>query len=317
MSDEPLDTTAAWDALGIAPTDDQRAIRRAYAVRLKAIDVEADLRAFVALREAYDAVRMRTAERPASLADPSPDEAPVVATAQVEGGERAIRATAAEIVALLDGDVPLAAIEEPLADLTLRLIVEGETATIDLQDETEQWLVETIADAIPRSDAMVRPAVAQYRWHLRRHGEPRPDRASILIDRMRDLNFAEIHVLREGGRHHLAYLTLQDPPVTGFMRRPDIAALASLPPFFREVGEEPRVATVTFDEDVVEQWHKAVRRYHLAIDHWNAAQRTGWSRNVRRAMATFMWLFAIAVIAALFFVFSLGPHGVGATPPPR
>jgi len=317
VADDPLDPAAAWAVLGIAPTDDPRAIRRAYAAQLKAIDVEADPKSFVALREAYDSVRSHAPDRPTSLAEPAPATATIDADAPAQGSERAIRATAAEIIALLEGDEPIAAIEEPLTDLTLRLIAEAEAATVDLQDETEHWLVETIADAIPRSDAMVRPANAQYRWHLRRYGEARPDRASILIDRMRDLNFTEIHVLREGGRHHLAYLTLQDPPVTGFLRRPDIAALAALPPFFREAGEEPRVATVTFDEDVVEQWHKAVRRYHLAIDHWNAAQRTGWSRNMRRTMATFMWAFAIAMIVALYYVFSLGPHGVGATPPPR
>lgn len=46
-----------WNELGIEPTDDLRAIRIAYAQRLKAIDVEADPHAFVALRQAFEAAR--------------------------------------------------------------------------------------------------------------------------------------------------------------------------------------------------------------------------------------------------------------------
>src|SRR5260221_8914367 len=43
-----------WDELAIDPTRDSKAIRRAYAVRLKTIDPDRDLQAFTRLRAALD-----------------------------------------------------------------------------------------------------------------------------------------------------------------------------------------------------------------------------------------------------------------------
>jgi hypothetical protein len=48
------DVGSVWDQLGLEPTDETRAIRRAYSKRLKAIDVDADPGAFIALRYALN-----------------------------------------------------------------------------------------------------------------------------------------------------------------------------------------------------------------------------------------------------------------------
>lgn len=50
---------AWWAILGMAPTDDVRSVKRAYAARLKACRPEDDPQAFAQLREAYDAVLSR------------------------------------------------------------------------------------------------------------------------------------------------------------------------------------------------------------------------------------------------------------------
>lgn len=43
-----------WDVLGLEPTTDQGAVRKAYAARLKQIDIDHDPSAFIRLRQAYE-----------------------------------------------------------------------------------------------------------------------------------------------------------------------------------------------------------------------------------------------------------------------
>ena len=75
---------AAWRLLGIEPTNDASAIRRAYAARLRAMDVDADRDGFAALRDARDLALQLAAEgmldaEPADDAAPAPPEGEQVA----------------------------------------------------------------------------------------------------------------------------------------------------------------------------------------------------------------------------------------------
>jgi hypothetical protein len=74
-----------WDELGIAPSDDPKAIRRAYAARLKALDPDRDPAGFVRLRQALEwalgrappAVRSRPRGNAQTLPQPDgPEDAP-------------------------------------------------------------------------------------------------------------------------------------------------------------------------------------------------------------------------------------------------
>lgn len=78
---------AAWRRLGIDPTTDQGAIRRAYADALRAMDVDADVAGFSALREARDAVLAWARQQPADapIAEVLPEQGPAEADAFVPG----------------------------------------------------------------------------------------------------------------------------------------------------------------------------------------------------------------------------------------
>lgn len=195
-----------WEILGIDPTDDLGAIRRAYTIQLKALDIDAEPRRFAALRAAYDSARAESRDAPRRApvdhAEPLEDPHGLAASSSTSippsGADRAeIERLKQSILALLRGATDVSLIEGELADLTLELLAEIDRETLDHQVAGEEWFVATIAWYLPRSDAMVRPAVASFRWQDRRHGQYRPDRAMVVVDRMRDLTYADQQVLRE------------------------------------------------------------------------------------------------------------------------
>lgn len=98
--------THAWRTLGIAATAETRAIRQAYATRLRALDVDADRDGFAALRDARD-LALQLAESGALLdiAEPPPS---------APADSRALRVAAdvmhAPLLALTDGEGGVAAL---------------------------------------------------------------------------------------------------------------------------------------------------------------------------------------------------------------
>ncbi|MEI6484966.1 MAG: hypothetical protein WCO11_01715 [Sphingomonadales bacterium] len=210
-----------WDILGLAPTPDGVAIRRAYAKALRQTNPEDDPEGFKALRDAYeqalqeaawlaeDAADEIAAEGAAQAADAAPAEAaaPPEEPPQAEPAELAEPqegpAPDPELVelqalwqALIDSfaepsrpdPAALAAlIRAPAMDrIAVRANVEGEVARL-------------IAQNLPAADALVRPAIAGFGWG-HSHSADRGDWAvNRILERDVELHPSSIGLLRTGG----------------------------------------------------------------------------------------------------------------------
>lgn len=189
----------AWAVLGIAPTDDARAVRSAYSARLKAIDVDADPAAFIALRAAFEAATRIAEGKPArrrAASAPKPPRAEPEAPPAARPAPRrrspwdekdprrdARQAILAELRArgrAPDGERIAAALAVLLEPLALE--------RVDLLVETEAWMLETILAHVPRSDAMIAPALRAFGWHDRPLASAEIER---VLDRYRDVRYRD------------------------------------------------------------------------------------------------------------------------------
>lgn len=175
-----MDEDGIWTELDIAPTGDLAEIRRAYAARLKTIDVQADPHAFIALREAYDTARSGPA--PDLLFGGEDWDFPVVAT---PAGHPEIDA----IQALLYGTEPREAIFARLSEATQRLVDHAQHCALAESEAIELWVAETLASGIPRSNGMLRPAVTGFRWEERAEDHDCPYAMLIAINRLSDAEY--------------------------------------------------------------------------------------------------------------------------------
>jgi hypothetical protein len=179
-----------WDTLEIAPTDEVATIRSAYAYALKKIDMDSEPQRFIALRNARDyaiheirqaanARRVEAAE--ADQAAPAADGAE--AGAETDVGTLADQRPSADTPVLPQGtfedlfsalavllapgqdDVHSPTVDTPNALSYFNAILANER----LQDlafrvQAETRLADLIAASLPRSESLVKPAIAAFKW---------------------------------------------------------------------------------------------------------------------------------------------------------
>ncbi|MEH3040384.1 MAG: hypothetical protein PGN21_10020 [Sphingomonas paucimobilis] len=181
-----------WATLDCDPTSDRGAIRRAYAVRLKAMDVDADPDAFEALRDARDAALAGAADPVAAVewaeaADdphvaPEPEPEP-----QVDPLAEAMNAHFHALEALLFPGQDRPPTAEELADIDHHgraLLADPRLEQLDFAAGAERWFAETLAATIPRSDPLLEPAAAAFGWIDRRDDYTLSAEAHAIVGRI-------------------------------------------------------------------------------------------------------------------------------------
>jgi TPR repeat protein len=293
----------AWDQLGLEATDDARAIRRAYARRLKTIDVDADPAAFIVLRDALAWALAQAAAAPhvepiveGGHDTPPPSLEPAPRPVAVEKPRPEIQfsgadidpANPAKLNELLFGDGDARADTDQILKLTQTILAQAANARIDKVAYIEAWLAATIANAIPRSDVMIDPVVEHFYWAAGAADWPRSPAIDAILNRRRDLHFLA-EVSEPDHRLSPAYLALKSKPR------------------FRAVFNRKL-------RDNVETLLVAIRRnYPGTISHFDAKVLEWWSpKRVRQRRNTTIAVFVVGLIclARLASLFHLGPPSI-------
>ncbi len=273
----------AWQTLGIdAEGSDERMVKRAYAQKLKTIDVDADPAAFIALRKAMDQAlgEIRWREHPDAddwENDREDAEETLFVTAQAEPASEPLAAQATAPVA--EAAPPRNAKPDPLAALNdeLKLLSgllfgeQGEDGgawqielcwqqisanpaldRIDVLADVEQWFAGAIAQSLPRSDPLVWPAIKFFNWSGDERRWNGDGRVAAILRRQRDLYF--LHQLAQPDNLlHYAFNLLHQSPAEvapAQLKRSDNGVRILL----RSIRYHFPTAEWNFDEAKVQAW---------------------------------------------------------------
>lgn len=250
-----------WRTLGLAPTDDERAIRRAYAARLKALDPD-DREGFIALRAALDWTRDR-AVNDEYLFDDEDEQAPTAAPeGVVQLPEPDWQAALATIEAMVwadppDSDDARATAHAALTAEAERLLALPDLADVGVAQAVEQRLAQLAAYSMPRADALIGPAARRFDWAAQA--------------RRWDCDWAVRQAMQRRG--DVAWL-MNVPRYSTYRRAFDLLRSPERPPhrrlagmvedFLREVDVKHPTLRADMDEAAVEAWEALVEARRAA-----------------------------------------------------
>lgn len=192
-----------WATLDLDPTTDRSAIRKAYAARLKAMDVDDDPAGFATLREARDAALAGVAETVVEAEPAFEPEAPSPPSDEVEGEpdpelaafHDAINAHFQALDALLfpGRDEPPTAEELAAIEHHGRaLLADPRLEQVDFATGAERWFAEMLSASIPRSDPLLEPAAAVFGWIDRRNDYALSAEALAIVERIGAIRFTKL-----------------------------------------------------------------------------------------------------------------------------
>ena len=224
---------SVWSALGLAPTDDRRAIKRAYAAKLKAIDVDQDPDAFIALRHTLE-LALRLAEHPQlveeeeaqeeeqapeqeeddweSRSHPAPDAGSFNLSFIAIPGWTVAPEQPSDTPAFAALETLLYETDDParIAAATEALLASPALQSIDGAQDAEIWCARTILAHMPRADPMIVPAMHRFGWLEEDRNWTRRDIVARVMARHRDRWFLH-DIAQPGHEHHRAWQALSRP----------------------------------------------------------------------------------------------------------
>lgn len=250
-----------WQILGLAPTDDARAIRRAYATRLKALDPD-DRAGFIDLRAALDAANdgwwaADEEEVPAELAVIAPAQEPTPYARAPDPlpipPAPTWRDEAAAIEALVWAGPPAAPDQRREWDAALGARADRMLQSIDgvaAGQEAERWLAELIVDAMPHADALIGVGMGRFGWERQARQWDCDWAVKCAMQRWADVAWLQaqppLSALGQG------WAVLSDP--ARYPPRPNEEGLVTM--MLREIDARHSTLRIDLDESAVAAWER-------------------------------------------------------------
>jgi hypothetical protein len=157
-----MDAAQSWQILGIAPTPDEREVKRAYAKLLKTMRPEDDPDAFQRLREAFEAALWAADElRSAPPAEPAAQPERTPREIELENAFRPHIERLAELNEKGTSDEALAALEEMMARFDLHHAKQGDPLAWQLFEDGMLWIC---CDIAANHDEFLRAGMNMFGW---------------------------------------------------------------------------------------------------------------------------------------------------------